>query len=50
MKGDSFHPVLPLLFGFRFNISKRGIFASLDIVGVVTEAPEKGVVMFLVCS
>jgi len=50
MKEDSFHPVLPELFEFRFNISKRGVFASLAIVGVVLEAPEKGAVMFLVCS
>lgn len=50
MKEDSFHPVLAEVSGFRFNISKRSVLASLDIVGVVLEAPEKGVVMFLVSS
>lgn len=25
MKEDSFHPVLPELFGFRFNVPKRGV-------------------------
>lgn len=39
MKEDSFCPVLPEVLGFLCNSSKRGVFASLAIVGV--EALEK---------